>query len=63
VFSYSGAPSHTAEAMELGADTVMVNTAIAVAFKQAVEASRTAYELGLGAQLDTASATSPLTAF
>lgn len=67
-----GAPSHAAEAMELGADAVLVNTAIAVAsdpnrmavaFKQAVEAGRTAYELGLSAPLDTASPTSPLTAF
>lgn len=67
-----GAPSHAAEAMELGADAVLVNTAIAVAtdpnrmgiaFKQAVEAGRTAYEIGLAAQLNTASATSPLTAF
>ena len=67
-----GAPSHAAEAMELGADAVLVNTAIAVAtdpnrmgiaFKQAVEAGRTAYEIGLTAQLNTASATSPLTAF
>lgn len=67
-----GAPSHAAEAMELGADAVLVNTAIAVAsdanrmavaFKQAVEAGRTAWELGLGAPLDHASPTSPLTAF
>ncbi len=67
-----GAPSHAAEAMELGADAVLVNTAIAVAcdadrmaiaFRQAVEAGRTAYELGLGAPLDHASPTSPLTAF
>lgn len=67
-----GAPSHAAEAMELGADAVLVNTAIAiasdanrmaVAFKQAVEAGRTAYEIGLGAPQATASATSPLTAF
>ncbi|HEX5218769.1 MAG TPA: thiazole synthase [Verrucomicrobiae bacterium] len=67
-----GAPSHAAEAMELGADAVLVNTAIAVAndpnrmaiaFKQAVEAGRTAYESGLGAPSDIASATSPLTAF
>ena len=67
-----GAPSHAAEAMELGADAVLVNTAIAVAidpnrmavaFKHAVEAGRTAYESGLGAKSDTASATSPLTAF
>ena len=67
-----GAPSHAAEAMELGADAVLVNTAIAIAndpnrmamaFKVAVEAGRVAYEIGLGAPLDTASATSPLTAF
>jgi thiazole synthase len=67
-----GAPSHAAEAMELGADAVLVNTAIAIAsdanrmaraFKLAVEAGRDAYELGLGPQLDTASPTSPLTAF
>jgi thiazole synthase len=67
-----GAPSHAAEAMELGADAVLVNTAIAVAsdsnrmavaFQQAVQAGRTAYELGLGAPLDFASPTSPLTAF
>lgn len=67
-----GAPSHAAEAMELGADAVLVNTAIAVAadpdrmaiaFKQAVEAGRSAYEIGLGPQSPTASATSPLTAF
>ena len=67
-----GAPSHAAEAMELGADAVLVNTAIAVsadpcrmavAFKMAVEAGRAAYESGLAAQQDTASATSPLTAF
>ena len=67
-----GAPSHAAEAMELGADAVLVNTAIAVAaepnrmavaFAQAVEAGRTAFEVGLGAQQWTASATSPLTGF
>ena len=67
-----GAPSHAAEAMELGADAVLVNTAIAIApdanrmaraFKMAVEAGRDAYEMGLGAPLETASATSPLTAF
>jgi len=67
-----GAPSHAAEAMELGADAVLVNTAIAiagdanrmaVAFKQAVEAGRAAFEVGLGAQQSAASATSPLTAF
>lgn len=67
-----GAPSHAAEAMELGADAVLVNTAIAVAsdpnrmaqaFQMAVEAGRAAYELGLPVAQETASATSPLTAF
>ncbi|MBF0433237.1 MAG: thiazole synthase [Fibrobacteria bacterium] len=67
-----GAPSHAAEAMEMGADAVLVNTAIAVAgdpvgmsvaFKQAVEAGRTAYESGLGRVSQTAEATSPLTGF
>ena len=67
-----GAPSHAAEAMELGADAVLVNTAIAVAsdpnrmavaFQMAVEAGRAAFELGLATQQKTASATSPLTAF
>jgi thiazole synthase len=67
-----GAPSHAAEAMELGADAVLVNTAIAVAsdpnrmavaFKMAVEAGRAAYEMGLGTVQTSASATSPLTAF
>ena len=67
-----GVPSHAAEAMELGADAVLVNTAIAVAsdpprmaraFKAAIEAGRAAFEIGLAAPLDTASPTSPLTAF
>ena len=69
-----GAPSHAAEAMELGADACLVNTAIAVAgdpvamavaFRQAVEAGRTAYEAGLGAVSESleADASSPLTAF
>ena len=67
-----GAPSHAAEAMELGADAVLVNTAIAVAsnpsqmaiaFSQAVEAGRSAYELGLPQSEFTANPTSPLTAF
>ncbi len=67
-----GAPSHASEAMELGADAVLVNTAIAVAsdpkrmataFKMAVEAGRMAFESGLGAPQETASNTSPLTAF
>ena len=67
-----GVPSHAAEAMELGADAVLVNTAIAiasdpsrmgVAFAQAVEAGRTAWNLGLPEEDLTASATSPLTGF
>jgi len=67
-----GAPSHAAEAMEMGADAVLVNTAIAVAndpnrlataFRMAVEAGRAAYECGLPLAQDEASPTSPLTAF
>ncbi len=67
-----GAPSHAAEAMEMGADAVLVNTAIAIsrkpeqmaeAFKKAVEAGREACVIGLGAQSSTAEPTSPLTAF
>jgi len=67
-----GVPSHAAEAMEMGADAVLVNTAIAVAsdparmavaFKTAIEAGRSAFEIGLAAQLDMADPTSPLTAF
>jgi thiazole synthase len=67
-----GAPSHAAEAMEMGADAVLVNTAIAVAgdpvemakaFKEAVIAGRRAHLAGLGRQSATAQATSPLTSF
>ena len=67
-----GAPSHAAEALEMGADAVLVNTAVAVAadpvgmaraFKAAVEAGRAAYEIGLAPQRGTAAATSPLTGF
>jgi len=67
-----GVPSHAAEAMELGADSVLVNTAIAVAsdpsemaraFAMAVDAGRMAYEIGLPEQGEQAEATSPLTAF
>ncbi len=67
-----GAPSHASEAMEMGADAVLVNTAVAVAhdpcrmalaFKLAVEAGRAAFESGLAAQSATAHPTSPLTAF
>ncbi len=67
-----GAPSHASEAFEIGADAVLVNTAIAVAsdpvrmaqaFKMAVEAGRSAYEIGLSEGADEASGTSPLTTF
>lgn len=69
-----GAPSHAAEAMEMGASACLVNTAIAVAgnpsamaaaFRKAVEAGREAYEAGLGTvSLNfEAEASSPLTAF
>jgi thiazole synthase len=67
-----GAPSHAAEAMELGADAVLVNTAIAVsphpaqmaiAFKMAVEAGRMAYEAKLAKPFNHAVASSPLTSF
>jgi thiazole synthase len=67
-----GAPSHAAEAMEMGADAVLVNTAIASAkdpaamaraFRMAVQAGRTAYETGLAPRSTTAHASSPLTGF
>lgn len=67
-----GAPSHAAEAMEMGADAVLVNTAIASAndpaamaraFKMAVESGRIAYETGLAPRSATAQASSPLTGF
>src|SRR5215470_945863 len=67
-----GAPSHAAEAMEMGADAVLVNTAIAIAsdpvrmakaFKKAIEAGREAREIGLAEKLSVAAATSPLTGF
>ncbi|EGQ7759562.1 thiazole synthase [Vibrio vulnificus] len=67
-----GAPSHAAYAMELGADAVLVNTAIAaardpiamaLAFKLAVEAGRLAYESGLAGKVSHAVASSPLTSF
>ncbi len=67
-----GAPSHAAEALEMGADAVLVNTAIAVAadpvamavaFRKGVEAGREAFLAGLGATSETANATSPLTSF
>jgi thiazole synthase len=67
-----GSPSDAAKAMELGADAVLVNTAIAVAgnsklmaeaFKEAVIAGRKAFEAKLGQQYKHAIASSPLTAF
>ncbi|MCC5921944.1 MAG: thiazole synthase [Cyclobacteriaceae bacterium] len=67
-----GKPSHAAEAMELGADAVLVNTAIAVAqnpvdiaiaFKKAVEAGRAAYLHGNMSTSMIAQASSPLTSF
>ena len=67
-----GSPSDAAQAMEMGADAVLVNTAIAVAgnpiemamaFKMAVEAGRMAYEARLPQIFDHAIASSPLTAF
>lgn len=67
-----GAPSHASEALEMGADAVLVNTAIAVArrpvemaqaFRLAVEAGHIAYHSGLGASQLQAAPSSPLTAF
>jgi len=67
-----GLPSHAAEAMEIGADAVLVNTAIAtaaeparmaVAFKLAVEAGRLARKSGAAPAGKRASASSPLTGF
>lgn len=68
-----GSPSDAAKAMEIGADAVLVNTAIAVsdnpvqmakAFKMGVEAGRLAFEARLGAQTNNqAVASSPLTSF
>jgi thiazole synthase len=67
-----GSPSHAAEAMEMGADAVLVNTAIATsddpvktafAFKLAVESGRLAFEAGMGAESKMARASSPLTGF
>lgn len=67
-----GAPSDAAKAMELGADAILVNTAIAVAgnpilmaeaFREAVIAGRKAYEAQLAQKVNRAIASSPLTAF
>jgi len=64
-----GRPSHAAKAMEMGADAVLINTAIATAnqpvsmakaFAKAVEAGRLAYEIGLLEEKEFASASSPL---
>jgi thiazole synthase len=58
--------------MEMGADAVLVNTAIAIAsdpvrmaqaFRKAIEAGREAREIGLAEKSATATATSPLTGF
>jgi thiazole synthase len=67
-----GRPSHAAAAMEMGADAVLVNTAIATAqdpecmgkaFSMAVEAGRMAFLATLAEQSDSARASSPLTGF
>jgi len=67
-----GAPSHAAESMELGADAVLVNTAIATAnnpvemaraFRQGVEAGRRAFLAGCPSAKEKADASSPLTGF
>jgi thiazole synthase len=67
-----GLPSHASDAMEMGADAVLVNTAIATAgnpvqmakaFRQAVQAGRTAYIAGQPSAHKQAKASSPLTGF
>ncbi|MDR2018314.1 MAG: thiazole synthase [Syntrophobacterales bacterium] len=67
-----GRPSHAAEAMEMGADAVLVNTAVAaagdpvamaVAFARGIEAGRMAYLAGMSGERNLASASSPLTGF
>ena len=67
-----GLPSHAAAALEMGADAVLVNTAIAVAsdpvemaraFKLAVEAGRQGRLAGPGSTFRHAQASSPLTSF
>lgn len=67
-----GSPSHAAQAMEMGADAVLVNTAIAAsknpvqmaqAFKMAIEAGRMAFEATLAKKSRHALASSPLTSF
>jgi thiazole synthase len=67
-----GAPSHASQCMEMGADAVLVNTAIAVAadpvemgaaFRLGVDAGRRAFRAGLGPERQEAEASSPLTGF
>jgi len=67
-----GKPSEAAEAMEMGADAVLVNTAIATAgdpvemaraFSYAVQAGRIGYQSKFGRVLEKAEASSPLTGF
>lgn len=67
-----GKPSHAAAALEIGADAVLINTAIATsssptamaeAFKYAVKAGRQAYKAGFAQQQSVAAATSPLANF
>ena len=67
-----GSPSHASLAMEIGADAVLVNTAIAAAarpglmaeaFRKGVEAGRMAYEGGMASERERAEASSPLTGF
>ena len=67
-----GAPSQAAEAMEMGADAVLANTAVATAqnpaglakaFAMAVDAGRIGYLSGLPAKRNIANASSPLTGF
>ncbi|MFT4649352.1 MAG: thiazole synthase [Glaciecola sp.] len=67
-----GLPSHAAEAMEMGADAVLVNTALAIAasprlmgesFKYGTQAGRLAYLARPGASRSDAQASSPLTGF
>lgn len=67
-----GRPSHAAQAMELGADAILINTAIAtssdplrmaIAFAKAIEAGRMAYEVGLLKEYEYAQASSPLEDF
>ena len=67
-----GRPSHASEAMEIGADAVLVNTAVAVAedpvcmaaaFSKAIEAGRLSYLSGQAQEQRTSSASSPLTGY